>query len=444
MPVFVYPQGREDLKIRIDEPGERGQQGETGPAGKDGVGVPSGGSSGQILAKSSNADYETHWINPPSGGSGGASSADQVSFDKGDTGLQSSNVQGAIEELNDKIKADIVTEEEWELLPDDQKNNGIYVIVGEDDGGEDTGGGDVTPPTPQYEIGRDWRETSWPYDSVANGSAKANQMAYGNGIFVAALQGSNSVILSKDGINWEVVSTDSYGEQISYANGIFYRSHGMNTEYYYSTDGKKWTELDGGLSRAPIYQDFAYGGGRYVGVAYQVGGSNKAAYSSDGLNWTETQIPTNGWRYVAYGGGKFVAISDNSGSNDGHIAAYSNDGISWESTAFPISDSTLYGLVYGNGTFVALSLSNAAYSTDGVTWKSVSLPSGLWAGIAFGEGKFVIVPDNGSSCAYSEDGVTWTITTIPKGRYQAIAYGNGKFATLSYDSSVAAYSPPNS
>lgn len=36
--------------------------------GRDGVGVPSGGSAGQILAKNSSANYDTKWINAPSGG----------------------------------------------------------------------------------------------------------------------------------------------------------------------------------------------------------------------------------------------------------------------------------------------------------------------------------------------------------------------------------------
>ena len=63
----------------VDIPALVGPQGPAGPAGKDGangqngapgVGVPSGGDSGQILAKNSNTDYDTKWIDAPSGGSG--------------------------------------------------------------------------------------------------------------------------------------------------------------------------------------------------------------------------------------------------------------------------------------------------------------------------------------------------------------------------------------
>lgn len=46
--------------------------GNTGPAGP---GVAPGGSSGQVLAKKTDSDYDTEWINPPSG-SGGSVAVD--------------------------------------------------------------------------------------------------------------------------------------------------------------------------------------------------------------------------------------------------------------------------------------------------------------------------------------------------------------------------------
>lgn len=59
------------------EPGERGETGQTGPQGvpgtpgqdgAPGVGVPSGGTAGQVLQKASGADYDTEWATPSSGG----------------------------------------------------------------------------------------------------------------------------------------------------------------------------------------------------------------------------------------------------------------------------------------------------------------------------------------------------------------------------------------
>ena len=59
--------------------GEQGPQGPTGPAGSDGAdgqGVPTGGTTGQILKKSSGTDFDTEWADE----SGGGSSPDYATF----------------------------------------------------------------------------------------------------------------------------------------------------------------------------------------------------------------------------------------------------------------------------------------------------------------------------------------------------------------------------
>lgn len=45
--------------------GDVGPAGATGPTGPAGVGIATGGSTGQVLAKTSNADYATGWVNLP-------------------------------------------------------------------------------------------------------------------------------------------------------------------------------------------------------------------------------------------------------------------------------------------------------------------------------------------------------------------------------------------
>lgn len=50
------------------EPGKDGIDGKNGvdgKDGKDGVGVPAGGAARQVLAKKSNDDYDTEWIDLP-------------------------------------------------------------------------------------------------------------------------------------------------------------------------------------------------------------------------------------------------------------------------------------------------------------------------------------------------------------------------------------------
>ena len=59
--------------------GKDGKDGEDGEPGTDGVGVPAGGTTGQVLAKKSNTDYDTEWQTPSGGGGGGDTvSVDQV------------------------------------------------------------------------------------------------------------------------------------------------------------------------------------------------------------------------------------------------------------------------------------------------------------------------------------------------------------------------------
>lgn len=50
------------------EQGETGPQGDTGPTGEPGAGVATGGTSGQVLRKLSDADFDTGWVNAAEGG----------------------------------------------------------------------------------------------------------------------------------------------------------------------------------------------------------------------------------------------------------------------------------------------------------------------------------------------------------------------------------------
>jgi len=56
-----------DLTVTNPSPIDVVQVGTVGPPGPTGPGVASGGTTGQILSKASNTNYDTTWINPPSG-----------------------------------------------------------------------------------------------------------------------------------------------------------------------------------------------------------------------------------------------------------------------------------------------------------------------------------------------------------------------------------------
>lgn len=95
------PQGEAGPKGDTGPQGEKGDTGEKGPQGEAGVGVPEGGSTGQILAKVSDSNFDTTWITLP---------ADD----------------GTIESTSHAI----LTEAQYDALTDDEKENGVYLIPG--------------------------------------------------------------------------------------------------------------------------------------------------------------------------------------------------------------------------------------------------------------------------------------------------------------------------
>ena len=228
--------------------------------------------------------------------------------------------------------------------------------------------------------------------------------------------------------------TPTYADwkSVTYGNGKFVAVANSTTAAY-SEDGINWTQTT--LPIDDVWQSVTYGNGKFVAVA----NSTTAAYSEDGINWTQTTLPIKAdWHSVTYGNGKFVAIGYNN-----TVAAYSEDGINWTQTTLPIGDKW-YSVTYGNGKFVAVAYSSttAAYSYDGINWTQTTLPaSALWRSVTYGNGKFVAVAYSTTTAAYSEDGINWTESTLPSSdHWYSVTYGNGKFVAVAYESNKAAYS----
>ena len=206
---------------------------------------------------------------------------------------------------------------------------------------------------------------------------------------------------------------------------------------YWQTDVQAMWTSGGNLPSSAQWYSVAYGDGKFVAVSWDSAGSDKAAYSTDGINWTASTMPSSAqWYSVTYGDGKFVAVARYSGK-----AAYSTDGINWTASTMPSSE-TWWSITYGNGKFVAVTyISNkAAYSTDGINWTASTLPSSASWEVTYGDGKFVAVA--GSSSAYSTDGINWTASTLPSSvKLSSVTYGDGKFvAVAGSNSKKSAYS----
>ena len=225
--------------------------------------------------------------------------------------------------------------------------------------------------------------------------------------------------------NWETVAYGG-GKYVAVALGT--------DKGAYSTNGISWTEMTMPANRS--WQSITYGNGKFVAVA----NSTYGAYSTDGINWTEMTMPADRSWQVTYGNGKFVAVGYS--SNKG---AYSTDGKNWTETSLPTGG--WWRITYGDNKFVIVSdggndsTDKGAYSTDGITWTAMTMPTQRhWRSVTYGDGKFVAVAEYSTDGAYSTDGITWTRTTMEYNNWRSVTYGNGRFIAVVYDSGYGAYS----
>ncbi|MDE3147440.1 MAG: fibronectin type III domain-containing protein [Acidobacteriota bacterium] len=169
-----------------------------------------------------------------------------------------------------------------------------------------------------------------------------------------------------------------------------------------------------------------YAQGRFV----VVGHGDKVATSTNGVSWSAHDAPAGGWQSVAYGAGRFVALS----VVDARASEMtSRDGVHWSALAGPLGEWT--GLTYGDGRFVAVSaLGQFATSLDGLHWTITWTRSQfLLNSVTYGDGRFVAVDSADGDALISLDGQHWSFYTISSAGtpWFAVTYGNGVFSTFS-------------
>jgi hypothetical protein len=95
------PQGIQGVQGPTGPQGPTGATGATGPAGTNGTngtngqGVPTGGSTGQVLAKIDGTNYNTQWVTPGGGGSGFTGAGTSVTGVAGTNVTSTSDITGA-------------------------------------------------------------------------------------------------------------------------------------------------------------------------------------------------------------------------------------------------------------------------------------------------------------------------------------------------------------
>ena len=276
-----------------------------------------------------------------------------------------------------------------------------------------------------------------------------------NGTFLAVGSGTNGAV-SLDGESWlaETLPALGGGNYASIANGLQDDGSSVfkptavvaiadgDATVAYSSDATTWsTSALPGTFDTTGENSVAFGQidattARFVVISST---DQDVVYSDNGgAVWTtsSTALPGTGYKEIAHGAGKFVAI--NSGTVN---AAYSTDGVTWTGVTAPAAFAAATDIVWGNGRFVALGGTDGImYSLDGVIWYENALTLPLPANerkLAYGQGMFVITSDDTNEIQYSTDGLYWeayTLSTTISGGYNAVAFGNpdrvGKFVLL--------------
>lgn len=148
------------------------------------------------------------------------------------------------------------------------------------------------------------------------------------GLFIAGSAGDNDTMTSPDGVTW----TDGQGVQslrIAF-NGS--RACAITTSNIYNTytdDGLAWTQV---ITHPSGMADVAASSSLFVICS----GLGVIRTSPDAIIWTTRANPGFAWRAAMYApvAGRFVVFAD-AGFGSGHTAAFSSDGITWTQANTP-------------------------------------------------------------------------------------------------------------
>lgn len=283
--------------------------------------------------------------------------------------------------------------------------------------------------------------------------------------FVAA--GTGSLSTSRDGSNWVNILPPETHSSLVLANGngnyLLCAHDGSGERIYTSPDLENWTrqgENDRNANTNQIIYAFdqfiAVGNtirtspdgtslslraslGRHNSIAFgnnllvAVGYDNDVAISSDGLAWEKAGQMRRNMRYVAFGNGIFISISQN-----GDSCFVSSDGRTWEGHSTGADLSSPF-ISFANGHFYIQSGHDLYRSVDGIQWEKLQYLYQTLAGITYGNGRLIGVgslPNSSYSSTSSpnitsEDGTWWSDVRAnnPTEDLTGVAYGNGTFVT---------------
>jgi hypothetical protein len=208
-------------------------------------------------------------------------------------------------------------------------------------------------------------------------------------------------------------------------------------------------------STAPIaWSSVAFLDGHWIALSH----SGNAATSSDGSVWTNQAVPVGSWDSVAYGAGRYVALSsadavpnEMTSTNGEQWSTMSGPPGTPRQAGRPTQNGRWTSLAYGHGLFVAVSgVGTVDTSPNGVTWtQRFWRPRNSFTSLTYGDGRFVAVDAKQGDILLSRTGVNWSLifqpltgsVSAPIGgvHFGAVAYGGGNFVAFGDSTSGAGY-----
>ncbi len=227
-------------------------------------------------------------------------------------------------------------------------------------------------------------------------------ITYGGGAFVAVGDGG-TILRSANGLVWSVAQQgiEVPLKSIAYGNGRFIAASSQGATFT-SSDGSTWIPGSVGFGIVSV-NSITWGNGTFL----VVGEDGTVATSEDGLMWSVRRIGLP-LKSVVYGNSKFVAV--------GYYEIVSSlDGIAWQlESTLPVYNHFAFPqgprIIYGNGQFVVTTGNGSILtSTHESDWYYRNSPIYLYQGIyglAYGNGTFVMVGDSGIVYQSGPDGTS--------------------------------------